>query len=195
MFTGIISDVGVTKKVEKTKTSIRLGVETKYNVPKIALGASISCNGCCLTVVKKNKNVVEFDLSPETMRATNFNSVKKGDLINLEQALKLGEELGGHIVTGHVDCVGEVSSIKKIGKNWVAKFKVPAAYKRYVAAKGSITINGVSLTVNNVENNIFAINIIPHTLKETNLRLLKKGSRVNLEIDLLARYIERLIQK
>lgn len=195
MFTGIISDVGVTKKVEKTKTSIRLGVETKYNVPKIAIGASISCNGCCLTVVKKTKNVVEFDLSPETMRATNFNSVKKGDLINLEQALKLGEELGGHIVTGHVDCVGEVSSIKKIGKNWVVKFKVPAAYKRYVAAKGSITINGVSLTVNSVENNIFGINIIPHTLKETNLRLLKKGSRVNLEIDLLARYIERLIQK
>jgi riboflavin synthase len=195
MFTGIITDIGIAKKIEKTPNTIRLAVETKYDVASIAMGASISCNGCCLTVVKKENNIVEFDLSPETLQKTNYNNLKIGDLINLEQALKMGDELGGHIVTGHVDCLIEVVSIDVLEGNWRVNFKVPSAYKKYVVTKGSATLNGVSLTINNVENDIFGINIIPHTLEQTNLRLLKVGSKVNFEIDMLARYLEKLTHK
>lgn len=195
MFTGIITDIGKIENIVKGKKTIRLTIKTKYQTSKIAIGASVSCNGCCLTVVKRNKNSLEFDLSPETLEKTNLVNAKKGDLINLEQALKMGDELGGHIVSGHADCLAEVISVKEIDKNWVIKFKLPLTYKKYIAPKGSVTINGVSLTVNDVKDNIFGINIIPHTLDNTNLRLLKKASKVNIEIDLLARYLEKLIKK
>ncbi len=195
MFTGIITDIGIVEEVKRSSDSIRLTLKTSYDIDKIDMGASISCNGCCLTVVKKNKPFVEFDLSPETLDIANFTNIKKGDQINLEQAMKIGAELGGHIVTGHVDTIAEVVDKKIIDGNWQLKFKLPLSYKKYIAAKGSVTLNGVSLTVNKVENDIFEVNIIPHTLEKTNLHLLEIGSRVNLEIDLLARYIERLLQK
>jgi riboflavin synthase len=195
MFTGIITDIGIAKEIQKTANTIRLTVETKYDVPKIAMGASISCNGCCLTVVEKNKNLVSFDISPESLEKTNYKNLKVGDKINLEQALKIGEELGGHIVTGHIDCIIEVAAIDVLEGNWRIKFKVPSQFKQYIVTKGSGTINGVSLTINNVENDIFEVNIIPHTLQQTNLSSLKVGSFANFEIDMLARYLEKLIQK
>ena len=196
MFTGIITDLGAAKEIKKTTdNTIKLTVETKYDTSKISMGASIACNGCCLTVVEKNNNLLAFDLSPETMEKTNYYDLKVGDKINLESSLKIGDELGGHIVTGHIDCLAEVISIKEIEENWVIRFKIPLSYKKYIAAKGSATINGVSLTINTVENDVFEVNIIPHTLENTNLKFLKVGSKVNFEVDTIARYVERLIQK
>lgn len=195
MFTGIITDLGEVQKLDKGSRSLRLSIKTRYNTGNIAIGASIACNGCCLTVIEKSNNILVFDVSPETLDKTTLNSAKLGDLINLEQATKVGDELGGHLVTGHIDGVAEVVSIKEIENNWQIKFKLPANFKKYIAAKGSVTINGTSLTVNNVENDLFEVNIIPHTLEQTNLKLLKVGSKVNFEIDLIARYLERLLEK
>lgn len=191
MFTGIITDVGEIAEVNTLKHITKIKIKTSYNTSKIALGASVACNGCCLTVTERSKNLLSFDLSPESLKKTNFSKAKKGDRINLEQSLKLGDELGGHIVTGHVDCLCEVAEIKKDKDNWVVSFKVPKEYKKYIAEKGSATVNGVSLTVNYVKDNIFRVNIIPHTLQNSNLTYIKKGSLLNLEIDILARYIER----
>lgn len=195
MFTGIITDQGIVQDIQKSSASLRVRIKTSYNVEKIAMGASISCNGCCLTVVEKSGNILAFDVSPESLSKTILSELKAGDIINLEQATKVGDELGGHIVTGHIDGLAEVISKNEIDGNWQIKFRAPSGFKKYIAAKGSVTLNGVSLTVNNVENDEFEVNIIPHTLEQTNLRMLKVGSKVNFEIDIIARYLERLIQK
>lgn len=195
MFTGLITDVGIVKSFAKDGNTAHLVVETNYKTEDIAMGASICCNGCCLTVVKKTKNTLEFELSPETIEKTAFLNMKEGDEINLERSLKVSDELGGHIVTGHVDGIAEVVSLNNNGGNAQIKFKLPLSFKKYIAAKGSITINGVSLTLNNVENDLFEVNIIPHTLQHTNLRSLKVGSIVNFETDLLAKYLEKLTNR
>ncbi len=194
MFTGIITDTGIARKVERSGNTIKLTVTTKYDTSDIALGASVACNGCCLTVVKKTPDSLEFDLSPETMEKTNYKNLKEGDAINLERSLKAGDELGGHMVTGHVDCLAKVIGVKESEGNRQIKLKIPEQYKKYIATKGSATLNGVSLTVNNIENDVFEVNIIPHTLEQTNLNLLKPGSEVNFEIDVIARYLEKLIK-
>lgn len=197
MFTGIITNVGVIKKIEKKSHITTIEVECNYDSNSINLGASISCNGACLTVTKKKKNDSKaqllFDLSPETIEKTNFKYAKKGDLINLERSLKIGDELGGHLVSGHVDTVTEVSNIKKDKDNWIVEFKIPKNYSRFISEKGSITINGVSLTINKTDKQNFSVNIIPHTLENTNFHLLKKGSIVNIEVDLISRYLSKLI--
>lgn len=190
MFTGIITDIG--KVIEP---GAKFVIRTAYDTEKIALGASISCNGCCLTVVSIKENLLEFDLSPETLEKTNLSGLKAGEDINLEQALKVGDELGGHIVSGHIDGISEVVAIKASTENKQIKFKFPLSFGKYIVPKGSVTLNGVSLTVNTVENDIFEVNIIPHTLLKTNLKDLKVGSNVNFEIDTIARYLEKLIQK
>jgi riboflavin synthase len=193
MFTGIITDIGTIKNIDRTEKTISFDIATNYKTKPIAIGASIACNGCCLTVVSKTKTSLRFDLSPETLEKTNFKNVKIGDKINLEQSLKMGDELGGHLVSGHVDCLTTVKNINIVDGNWVIEFHLPKTYEKFVSNKGSVTINGVSLTVNKVEDESFFVNIIPHTLEKTNLSNLKIDDYINFEIDLLARYVERMI--
>ena len=192
MFTGIVSDIGKVEKFQRVGSVWQLVLKTDYNTSEIKLGSSICCNGACLTVTKTENNLLYFDLSPETIDKTNFSYVSEGDEINLERSLKVGDELGGHFVTGHVDEIAKIAEIDKDDENWVVKVKCPHKFRQYIAPKGSVTLNGVSLTVNDVADDIFLLNIIPHTLKHTNLKNIVKGSKLNMEIDILARYIERI---
>lgn len=199
MFTGIVSDIGTIRSAEQ-RGDLRLVIDTAYDMDGVDIGASIACSGCCLTVVEKGKdgdqNWFAVDLSAETVSRTaqgHWNSTGK---LNLERALKVGDELGGHIVTGHVDGVGEVKSIEVIGDSHRVIIHTPADLAPFIAEKGSITVEGVSLTVNTVEDTpygtLFHLNIIPHTWDVTTLAGLKPGSPVNLEIDTLARYLKRM---
>ena len=164
----------------------------KFN--KKEIGDSLSCSGTCLTLESTSRNVSKFYLSKETLKRTNFKYAKKGDIVNLEKSLKFGKRLSGHFVQSHVDLTSDVKEIKIIGKSWLIKFKLPSRYMKYLVKKGSITINGVSLTIANIFNNTFTISIIPHTLKLTNLILLKKGDLVNIEFDILGKYIRNFIK-
>lgn len=197
MFTGIITDIGTIKKIEKKSHIHTFEIECNYNADEIALGASISCNGACLTVTKKEKNIsiaqLWFDLSPETLEKTVFKYAAENDRINLERSLKLGDELGGHLVSGHVDTVANVKHIQKSEDNWIVKFDIDKEFIRFISEKGSVTISGVSLTVNKTNDCEFEVNIIPHTLKNTNFYLLKIGDKVNIEIDMISRYLSKLI--
>ncbi|MEQ9520868.1 MAG: riboflavin synthase [Parvibaculum sp.] len=198
MFTGIITDLGKVAAVE-TPGDTRFVIETAYDPAGIALGASIACDGCCLTVVEKGSmnqtNWFAVDASKETLDCTTLGSWKVGQEINLERALKVGDELGGHIVSGHVDGVGEIVSIHDEGQSKRFKFRAPDALKKFVAPKGSVTLSGTSLTVNEVEGDIFGVNIIPHTQEVTTWGQAKVGDKINLEIDVLARYVARLTQE
>ena len=194
MFTGIITDIGQIEDIEH-RGDLRVRVSCSYVVDEIPIGASICCSGACLTVVSKGNNWFCVDVSKATLDATVLGDWKKGVSINLEQSLKLGEELGGHLVTGHVDDVAELVEVEKIGDSRQLKFKAPDALKDFIAEKGSITLNGVSLTVNEVADNVFTINIIPHTWDFTTFKNLSIGSKVNIEIDIIARYVARLMKK
>ena len=191
MFTGIVTDVGRIRSVRQTNRDRRYEIETGYDVSSIDLGASVSHAGCCLTVVEKGDRWFAVEVSGETLSKSTLGELKEGDRINLERAARLGDELGGHIVSGHVDGVGEVVSIAAEGGSHRVRVRVPRPLHRVIAPKGSITVEGVSLTVNEVEDDIFGVNIIPHTWDVTTLGELKPGSRVNLEIDMLARYLAR----
>ncbi len=191
MFTGIITDIGEVVACEKRGGDIRLNIATSFDMKTVAIGASIACNGACMTVVKKQSGQFTVDVSAESIACTNIGEWKKGTYINLERALKAGDELGGHIVSGHVDGLGEVVSIEALHDCYIVKFACPQGLKAMVAPKGSIAINGVSLTVNQVEDNQFYVNIIPHTWKHTSFQWLKAGDKVHLEADMLARYIAR----
>lgn len=196
MFTGIVTDIG-TITAAGTQGDLRVRVATAYDTVGIDLGASISCSGVCLTVVDKAPNEVAFDVSGETVSRTAADMWREGRRLNLERALKLGDELGGHIVTGHVDGVGTVLGICPEGDSRRIGFSVPASLAAFIAPKGSITIDGVSLTVNEVADQAdgtahFAVNIIPHTQAVTTLGTLAQGQAVNLEIDVLARYLQRM---
>lgn len=194
MFSGIIADTGVIALVEDREGALRLSVETgSLGLDDVSIGDSIAVNGVCLTVVKKEGNVFTVDVSRETLNCT-VGLEQKGSRVNLEKALRLADRLGGHLVSGHVDGVGEVASFDDIGESWRLVVRAPLALAKYIATKGSITINGVSLTVNHVAGAEFEVNLIPHTLNVTTLNELKAGSRVNLEIDLIARYVERMMQ-
>lgn len=207
MFTGIITDVGRIRAIEK-KGDTRFTIETVYDPEGIDLGASIACSGCCLTVVEKGSdekgNWFAVDVSQESLDCTTLGTWMEGTKINLERALKAGDELGGHIVSGHVDGVGTIVGIRPEGDSMRFTFEAPEGFGRFIAPKGSVTLNGTSLTVNEVEDTKsggnagvtrFGVNIIPHTQQVTTWGLAKAGDPVNLEIDMLARYVARLVQK
>ena len=194
MFTGIITDRGRLRSLTPGGVA-RLVVETGYDTGTIARGASIACNGVCLSVVDKGPGWFAVDVSAESLARTTIGGWSVGQPINLERPLKLGDELGGHLVSGHVDGVGEVIERHPDGDSLRFRIRVPDALARFVAPKGSIAVDGVSLTVNEVEGAIFGVNIIPVTLRETGFGRVSPGDRVNLEIDLLARYLARLIDK
>ena len=191
MFTGIVTDVGRVRAVRDTNRDRRFEIETSYDLAGVDLGASISHAGCCLTVVDKGQGWFAVEVSGETLAMTTLGAWKAGTRINLERAARAGDEMGGHIVSGHVDGVGEVLSVVPEGGSHRLRIRVPRPLHRYIAPKGSITVEGVSLTVNEVEDDVFGVNIIPHTLEVTTLGALAPGSAVNLEIDMLARYLAR----
>ena len=193
MFTGIITDIGRVESVEQ-RGDWRFVIACGYDMDTVALGASIACSGCCLTVVDKGPGRFAVDVSGETLSKTTLGDWKPGTRINLERALKLGDELGGHIVSGHVDGVGEVLSATPEGGSTRWRFRVPDDLARFIAPKGSIAIDGVSLTVNEVDGAAFGVNIIPHTATHTTFGALQPGARVHLEIDMLARYVARLTE-
>jgi riboflavin synthase len=194
MFTGVITDIGKIKSLVKSG-DLRVDISTNFNMDEVAIGASIACSGACMTVVKKGVGEFSIDVSDESVACTNIGSWQVGTEINLERSLKLGDELGGHLVSGHVDGLAEVVSITPVGGSREIVFKAPEDLKLFIAPKGSVALDGVSLTVNKVNDNKFSINIIPHTWEKTTFRNLKAGSKVNLEIDTLARYVARLQEK
>ena len=197
MFTGIVTDVGRIEAVE-ARGDLRVTVATAYDTAAIDLGASVACSGVCLTVVDKAPGRLAFDVSAESVSRTADGMWTEGRALNLERALRLGDELGGHIVTGHVDAVGTVAAVEPEGGSLRVTIEAPRALAPYVAAKGSITVDGISLTVNSVEDTPdtvrFGLNIIPHTAEVTTFADLEPGRAVNLEIDVLARYLQRMEQ-
>ena len=193
MFTGIITDIGTVRSITRAGDT-RFEIVTAYELATVELGASIACNGCCLTVIEKGRDWFAIQASAETLSKTTLGDWKQGTRINLERALKIGDELGGHIVSGHVDGLGEILSIKPEGDSQRFRFRVPNELARFIAPKGSVAIDGTSLTVNEVDGREFGVNIIPHTQAVTTWGTMVEGQRVNIEIDMLARYVARLTE-
>ncbi len=196
MFTGIVTDVGQVRHLEK-RGDTHIVIATHYDVSGVDLGASIACSGICMTVVDKGSAKDRWfavTASGETLSKTTLGDWKVGDQINLERPMRVGDELGGHIVTGHVDGIAEIVRVVPEGESTRINLEIPVALSRYVASKGSVALDGVSLTVNEVDGRRFGVNIIPHTSKVTTFGRQKLGARVNFEIDLLARYVARLVK-
>ncbi len=195
MFTGIITDIGTVAAVEM-RGDMRARIACRYDMAGVDLGASIACDGVCLTVIAKGPDWFEVDISAETLDKTSIgaNGWAVGQRINLERALRVGDELGGHIVSGHVDGVARIVEARPEGDSLRLTFEAPAALARFIAPKGSVALNGTSLTVNEVRGNRFGINLIPHTQEVTTWGGVKVGDAVNLEIDTLARYVARLAE-
>lgn len=194
MFTGIIEDVGVIQSLTPNGDDIRLSIKTtKLDMSDVNLGDSIANNGVCLTVVEYNAHGFSADVSHETIKRTGFASYQAGSRVNLEKALQANGRLGGHIVSGHVDGVGEVLSVAQVGRYVEIWVHAPDSLAKYLAEKGSITVDGVSLTVNQVKGAKFLLTLIPHSLQETIIGQYQKGTKVNLEVDVIARYLERLV--
>ena len=194
MFTGITTNSGFVKKIND-KIIGEYTIESDINLSDVKVGSSILCSGICLTITKKEKNFFVVNISEETLKVTNAINWKKGTKLNLEKSLKVGDELGGHIVTGHIDKTTSLLKKKKLKKSLILIFELPKELQRFICKKGSIAIEGISLTVNDVKQKSFSISIIPHTFDITTLGSIKKGDIVNLEIDILARYIENNIKK
>ena len=194
MFTGIIESIGNIERIQHKSGDVKLTIDVgQLDMSDVALGDSISCNGVCLTVIEFSSKNYTADVSGETLRLTSLGNMAIGSSVNLEKALTPTTRLGGHLVSGHVDGIGEIMAIKNDSRSIKFEIKVPLELARYIAKKGSICVDGVSLTVNEIEEEIFSINLVPHTLKETSASEYKVGSKVNLEVDLLARYLERLL--
>jgi riboflavin synthase len=196
MFTGIVTDVGKVRHVEK-RGDTHIVIATKFDVSQIEMGASIACSGACMTVVDKGSakdRWFAFTASGETLSKTTLGAWKVGEPVNLERPMRVGDEFGGHIVTGHVDAVAEIVSVKPEGESVRMIFEVPKKLSKLVAAKGSVALDGVSLTVNDVDGSRFGVNIIPHTQKVTTFGRAKPGTKMNFEADLMARYVARLVQ-
>ena len=197
MFTGIITDIGRIEAAER-RGDLRLRIGCGYDMSSVDLGASIACSGVCLTVVEKGENWFAVDVSAETQSRTAPAMWSEGARLNLERALRIGDELGGHIVTGHVDGIGEVEGVLEVGGSTRVTIVAGDEVAPYLATKGSVTLDGVSLTVNEVENLSdgvrFAINIIPHTAEQTTFDRIEPGRRLNIEIDILARYLGRMME-
>jgi riboflavin synthase len=194
MFSGIIAAVGKISRVEAAKGGVRLAIDAgRLGLGDVAIGDSITVNGACLTVVGRGKKRFSVDVSRETLRCTS--GLDREGEVNLEKALKLSDRLDGHLVLGHVDGVAKVTKVERLGANRLLRVRSPASLSRYIARKGSIAVDGVSLTVNAVRGAEFEVNLIPHTLAATTLKHLRVGDRVNLEVDPLARYAERLLRR
>ncbi len=193
MFTGIVTDIGRIKEITPGGDT-RFRIKTAYDTEGIEIGASISCDGACLTVVERGDDWFDVTASQETLSKTKLGTWREGSPANLERALKLGDELGGHIVSGHVDGVAEIVECRVEGDSIRYVFEVPTKLAAFVAPKGSVCLDGVSLTVNEVAGNRFGVNVIPHTRTVTTFATLGPGDRVNLEIDVLARYVARLVE-
>ncbi|MBL8543065.1 MAG: riboflavin synthase [Hyphomonadaceae bacterium] len=199
MFTGIVTAIGEVTAVERRDGLVRLTIASSYDPAGVEIGASIAHDGCCLTVVETQsragggmRHVVE--VAPESLALTTMGALKAGDRVNLERSLKLGDELGGHIVQGHVDGLGEVLAVRQDGEGTRLSIRAPHEIAHLIAQKGSIAIDGVSLTVNEVEGDVFGVLIIPHTWAVTTLSRLRPGDKVNLEADMMARYAARLVE-
>ncbi|WHZ17904.1 MAG: Riboflavin synthase eubacterial/eukaryotic [Rhodanobacteraceae bacterium] len=194
MFTGIVQATGTVARRETRGGDLRLTLTAPaLGVDDIALGDSIAVSGCCLTVVERAGDALAFDASNETLSLTTLGGLREGDAVNLEKALRLSDRLGGHLVSGHVDGIGTIVAIEPDARSQRWRVTAPHALSRYTAAKGSVCVDGVSLTVNAVAGDTFEVNLIPHTVEHTTFRNRRVGDRVNLEIDLLARYVERLL--
>jgi len=196
MFTGIVTDIGEIAAMSRGGQAgdRRFVIRTRHDTAPIAIGASIACSGCCLTVVEKGEDWFAVEVSGESLAKTHLGDWREGTRLNLELSLRIGDELGGHLVYGHVDGVGKVVSMAPEGGSMRFVFEAPLELARFIASKGSIAVDGISLTVNEVEGNRFGINIIPHTQAVTTLGQAKVGQRVNLEVDMLARYVQRLLE-
>ena len=195
MFNGIIFNKGKVQKIKKRKNGINLFLKSKINISNRNIGISISCDGVCLTLISYKKNISEFYLSNETISRSKFKNVKIGDEINLELPLKNGQKISGHICQGHVDTVGKIIKTKKIDKSEVFEFYIKKNFLKYLVKKASILINGVSLTISNIKKSSFEIWLIPHTLKLSNLSKAKKGDLVNIEIDILSKYVKKFLNE
>ncbi len=193
MFTGIIEETGRVERFERGGDAWKLRVAAKAALTDVALGDSIAVNGCCLTVVKFDEAGLEFDLLEETRRLTSISAIAPGSAVNLERSLRFGGKMGGHFVTGHVDGLGVVEVFEPRGADRYLRVKAPAGVGRYLIHKGSIAIDGISLTVAEVDGDSFAVWLIPHTVEATNLRGKRAGDPVNLEFDLLGKYVEKLM--
>ena len=194
MFTGIITDVGTVRRIDR-EGDTRIEIETRYDTHEIELGASIACSGPCLTVVEKGRDWFAVEASAETLSRTSLGGWKPGTKVNLERALCIGDELGGHIVSGHVDGVARILDTRAEGDSVRFEFEAPEDLKAYIAEKGSVALDGVSLTVNAVDDARFGVNIIGHTRTHTTFGERGAGDMVNLEIDMLARYVGRLLAR
>ena len=195
MFTGLIQDIGTVVDVQAQGPGRRIVFETKIDIRKMSLGASVSCAGVCLTIVDKTLNGFAVDVSAETLAVTNLGDWAVGSRVNLEPSLHLGDEIGGHFVFGHVDGLAIIKDIKKEGDHFRLKIEVPKNLAPFIASKGSVSLDGISLTVNEVEGAVFGVNIIPHTWAHTTLGLKQPGDKLNIEIDMLARYVARMLKK
>jgi riboflavin synthase len=196
MFTGIVTDVGTVRSAEQ-RGDLRLVIACAYDMETVDIGASIACSGACLTVVDKGDDWFAVDVSGETVSKTAADHWREGARLNLERSLRLGDEIGGHIVTGHVDAVGEVVDVSAEGDSSRVSIRVPRALGPMIAAKGSVALDGVSMTVNEVrdtkDGTLFSVNVIPHTAQQTTLGDLAPGRQLNVEVDVLARYIDRML--
>lgn len=193
MFTGIIRDIGEVITLDKKGGHWRIEIKCNLDLAQAEIGASIACSGCCLTVVEKTQDSFTVDVSLETLDKTGIGDWEIGTKVNLEPSLKLGDELGGHLVSGHVDAQGHIDSIEEAGDSWKVTISVPDEFAKYMAPKGSVTVDGISLTVNTVSGNSFDVNIIPHTWEVTTLGGRVAGQQINIEIDQIARYVDRLL--
>ena len=191
MFNGIVKNQGIIEEIDTKNNFLKI----KTNLKKLYLGESIMCSGICLTVSQKKKNTFSVNISPETIKRTNLKNKKKGDIINLEKSLSMGQDISGHLVFGHVDGLVTLEKIKKVADSRLLTFKTSKKLQKFITEKCSVALDGISLTVNDVLNDIFTVNIIPFTWNNTSLKNVEKGSKLNIEIDMLARYVFKALGK
>ncbi len=195
MFTGLIEEVGKIKGINRKVDGINVSIEARNILDDIKIGDSIAVNGVCLTVVSLSDRKFSFDVSKETLDRSNLKFLKIGEYVNLERALKVSDRLGGHIVQGHVDTVGSITKITPLGEHTIFEIEIPSEYLNLVVEKGSIAIDGISLTINSIKNNRLSFNIIPHTIKSTNLQFRKVGDIINIEFDVIGKYVWNMLEK
>jgi riboflavin synthase len=195
MFTGLIEGLGTIARVTPKGPDAVLVITPPWPIAEAVLGESVAVNGACLTVTATSGRGFSLDVSAETLSRTTLGALRPGAAVNLERAMKLGERLGGHLVTGHVDCVGTLARIERLGSSTRLYITIPAEHLRMVVEKGSVSVEGISLTVNQVDATGFSLNIIPHTLAQTTLKLVKEGDSVNIETDLIGKYVARLLNR
>ena len=190
MFSGLIEGTGTIKSVQKRSQGLEVAIVSSFSLSNVKKGDSMAVNGCCLTVTQKSKNVFFAEISHETLEATHLGSVKSGTIVNLERPLRPSDRLGGHLVLGHVDTVGQIIKLKRKGISWEIEIQIPKKIRKYFISKGSVAVDGISMTVNSLTSHSFKLVVIPHTMAKTNLKTLRVGDRVNLEVDIIGKYIE-----